>query len=137
MDNPHDYKDYGEDCWGLTSSYSMKGYAGHNPSEDLGVISPTAALSSMPYTPNKSMAFLKYLYNRNDSLVGKYGPYDAFSPEHDWVLPRYLAIDQGPIPVMVENYRTGLFWKLFMQNTEILRGLQKLGFKSPYIVEDE
>ena len=137
IENPHDYEGYGEDCWGLTSSYSMRGYAGHNPSRDLGVISPTAALSSMPYTPEESMKFLRYLYSKQDSLIGKYGPYDAFSLEHNWTLPRYLAIDQGPIPVMVENYRSGLLWKLFMRNKEVLKGLQKLGFESPYIIENE
>jgi len=128
LDNPNDFKGYGKNMWGLTSSYSMKGYAGHRPDKDLGVISPTAALSSMPYTPNESMEFLRYLYTEQDSLIGKYGPYDAFSPEHDWFVPRYLAIDQGPIPVMIENYRSGLLWSLFMQNEDVRKGLDKLGF---------
>ncbi len=126
--NPNKFKGYGEDCWGLTSSYSMKGYAGHRPDQDLGVISPTAALSSMPYTPFQSLNFLRYMYKEQDSLIGKYGPYDAFSLEKKWSLPRYLAIDQGPIPVMIENYRTGLLWKLFMKNEEVQKGLTKLGF---------
>ncbi len=129
MENPNKYKGYGEKCWGLTSSYSTKGYAAHRPDADLGVISPTAALSSMPYTPEESMRFLRYLYTEQDSLIGKYGPYDAFSLEHNWYLPRYLAIDQGPIPVMIENYRTGLLWELFMSNKEVLSGLKKLGFE--------
>jgi hypothetical protein len=129
VDNPKDFEGYGPDCWGLTSSYSIKGYAGHNPSEDLGVISPTAALSSFPYTPNESMQMLKFLYAPvRDSLVGPYGPYDAFSFSSDWLLPHYLAIDQGPIPVMIENYRTGLLWELFMNAPEIKEGLTKLGF---------
>ena len=129
VDNPKNYKGYGENCWGLTSSYSMKGYAGHRPDRDLGVISPTAALSSMPYTPERSMEFLRFLYTEQDSLIGKYGPYDAFSLEHNWHLPRYLAIDQGPIPVMIENHRSGLLWELFMGNTDVKSGLAKLGFK--------
>lgn len=129
VENPNNFEGYGENLWGLTSSYSMRGYAGHNPSDDLGVISPTAALSSFPYTPKESMQFLKFLYEpKRDSLIGDYGPYDAFSFEHDWYLPRYLAIDQGPIPVMIENHRSGLIWGLFMQNTEIESGLSKLGF---------
>lgn len=126
--NPNNFKGYGENCWGLTSSYSMKGYAGHRPDADLGVISPTAALSSFPYTPEQSMSFLEFLYNDADSLVGEYGPYDAFSFEDNWYLPRYLAIDQGPIPVMIENYRTGLLWDLFMSAPEVQIGLQRLGF---------
>jgi hypothetical protein len=128
VENPNNFKNYGIDMWGLTSSYSMKGYAGHRPDRDLGVIAPTAALSSMPYTPKESMAFLKNLYQNHDSLVGKYGPYDAFSLENNWTLPRYLAIDQGPIPVMIENYRSGIFWNLFMNNKEVQKGLTKLGF---------
>lgn len=131
VDNPKNFKEYGDSLWGMTSSYSINGYAGHRPGDDLGVISPTAALSSFPYTPEKSMAVLRNLYQNHDTLVGKYGPYDAFSIEYNWYLPRYLAIDQGPIPVMIENYRTGLFWKLFMQRTDVQRGLKKLGFTYP------
>lgn len=128
VDNPKNFKGYGEDLWGLTSSYSIKGYDGHRPDRDISVISPTAALSSMPYAPKESMAFLRNLYTNHDTLVGKYGPYDAFSLEKNWVLPRYLAIDQGPIPVMIENHRSGLFWMLFMTNKDVINGLDKLGF---------
>jgi len=129
VENPEGYKGYGPDCWGLTSSYSMRGYAGHRPGRDLGVISPTAALSSFPYTPKESMAFLRFLYDDSrDSLIGKFGPYDAFSFEYNWKEERYLAIDQGPIPVMIENHRTGMIWNLFMQAPEIQYGLSKLGF---------
>ncbi len=128
VDNPEEHKGYGDSLWGLTSSYSINGYHGHRPADDIGVISPTAALSSFPYTPEESMKMLKNLYKNHDSLIGEYGPYDAFSFEDNWYLPRYLAIDQGPIPVMIENYRTGLLWKLFMKNKDVLEGLEKLGF---------
>lgn len=128
VDNPKNFKGYGDNLWGLTSSYSIKGYDGHRPDRDISVISPTAALSSMPYAPKESMAFLRNLYTNHDTLVGKYGPYDAFSLEKNWVLPRYLAIDQGPIPVMIENHRSGLFWMLFMTNKDVINGLDKLGF---------
>lgn len=129
VDNPKKFKGYGPDCWGLTSSYSIKGYEAHYPTNDLGVISPTAALASFPYTPEESMRFLRFLYApERDSLIGIYGPFDAFSFEHKWMRPHYLAIDQGPIPVMIENYRTGLLWKLFMGAPEIQEGLKKLGF---------
>ncbi|MFV0566692.1 MAG: glucoamylase family protein [Flavobacteriaceae bacterium] len=128
VDNPKNHKGYGDSLWGLTSSYSMKGYSVHRPGNDLGVIAPTAALSSFPYTPNESMKMLRYMYTKQDSLIGKYGPYDAFSLQDNWGSPRYLAIDQGPIPVMIENYRTGLLWELFMQNKDVQNGLTKLGF---------
>ncbi len=132
-ENPNGYQGYAANCWGLTSSYSVQFYAAHRPDSDLGVISPTAALASMPYTPKESLAFLRFMYTEQDSLIGKYGPYDAFSFEHDWYLPRYLAIDQGPIPVMIENYRSGLLWKLFMANEEVQKGLKQLGFQSTHL----
>lgn len=129
LENPKKYEGYGEKQWGLTSSYSINGYAGHHPGEeDLGVISPTAALSSFPYTPEQSMTFLRYLYTEADSLVGEYGPFDAYSQTYKWFTPRYLAIDQGPIPVMIENYRTGMLWNLFMKNQDVQNGLARLGF---------
>ena len=136
VDNPKKFKGYGANNWGLTSSYSVDGYAGHAPTmdRDLGVISPTAALSSFPYTPQQSMAAMKHWYNdRKPKLWGPYGFYDAFSEQQNWCLPRYLAIDQGPIVVMMENYRTGLLWKLFMSCPEVKAGLTKLGFESPWI----
>lgn len=129
VENPKGYEGYGPQCWGLTSSYSPRGYAGHKPEEDLGVISPTAALSSFPYTPKESMAALRYFYHDlGDRLIGAYGPYDAFSVHEDWFPKRYLAIDQGPIMVMIENYRSGLLWDLFMSCEEVQTGLNKLGF---------
>lgn len=128
IENPKDFKGYGDIIWGLTSSYSIKGYVGHRPGNDRGVISPTAALSSFPYTPKESMKMLRHLYTKHDSLIGKYGPYDAFSLEENWYVPRYLAIDQGPIPVMIENYRSGMLWNLFMKNKDVQNGLVKLGF---------
>lgn len=136
VDNPKKFKGYGANNWGLTSSYSVDGYAGHAPTmdRDLGVISPTAALSSFPYTPKQSMAAMKHWYNDiKDKLWGPYGFYDAFSEQNNWYLPRYLAIDQGPIVVMMENYRTGMLWKLFMSCPEIKAGLRKLNFESPYL----
>ncbi|HEY0666780.1 MAG TPA: glucoamylase family protein [Sphingobacteriaceae bacterium] len=136
VENPKGYKGYGPDSWGLTSSYSIKGYSGHAPYEqrDLGVISPTAALSSMPYTPEQSIKAMKHWYNdMNDKVWGPYGFYDAFSETVSWYPQRYLAIDQGPIVVMMENYRSGLLWKLFMSAPEIKAGLKKLGFESPHL----
>lgn len=129
IENPLNYKGYGENCWGLTASYSIRGYAAHSPARDLGVISPTAALSSFPYTPEESMKAARFFYDSlGTKLFGPYGFYDAFSLEHDWFPQRYLAIDQGPIVVMMENYRTGLLWDLFMKNEEVQNGLEKLGF---------
>ena len=129
--NPREYKGYGENCWGLTASYSVNGYAAHAPDEDSdhGVISPTAALSSIVYTPEESMKVMRYLYDKGDKVWGKYGFYDAFSETHDWYPQRYLAIDQGPIAVMIENYRSGLLWNLFMSHPDVQNGLDKLGFE--------
>jgi hypothetical protein len=134
VDNPKKFKGYGPDSWGLTASYSVKFYAAHAPDEknDLGVISPTAALSSMPYTPEYSMRAMRHWYNdMKDKVWGVYGFYDAFSETAGWYPKKYLAIDQGPIVAMIENYRSGLLWKLFMSCPEIKTGLKKLGFESP------
>lgn len=126
--NPKAYMGYGKDCWGLTASYSPDGYSAHAPNNDLGVITPTGALSSFPYTPEESMAALKGFYKKGSWIWGKYGFYDAFSDSKKWTTPRYLAIDQCTIAPMIENYRTGLLWKLFMSSPEIQAGLDKLGF---------
>ena len=134
VNNPKKYEGYGKNNWGLSASYSVTGYAAHspNPTGDLGVISPTAALSSLPYTPQQSMAAMKHwYYDMNDKLWGPYGFYDAFSEKDNWYPDHYLAIDQGPIPVMIENYRSGLLWKLFMSCPEVQAGLNKLGFDYP------
>jgi hypothetical protein len=132
IENPKHYKGYGANSWGLTASDSWQGYAAHSPTEDLGVISPTAALSAFPYTPEYSMQALRYFYeDKGSSIWGEYGFADAFSEEHNWVAKSYLAIDQGPIVVMIENHRSGLLWKLFMSNPDVQKGLTKLGFSSP------
>lgn len=130
--NPKHYKGFGPDCWGLTASYSVDGYAAHSPNEqdDKGVISPTAALSSIVYTPEYSMQVMRHLYNMGDKVFGPFGFYDAFSETDNWYPQRYLAIDQGPIAVMIENYRTGLLWKLFMSHPDVQAGLTKLGFNT-------
>lgn len=134
--NPHGWEGYNDECWGLTASYTRNpngsvGYTAHAPNNDKGVISPTAALSSFPYTPAESMKALRHFYeDQKDVLIGVAGPYDAFSPHYDWVTKRYLAIDQGTIAPMIENHRSGLLWNLFMNAPEIQQGLQMLGFQS-------
>ncbi len=130
--NPKGYKGYGKNSWGLTASYSVKGYAAHMPNEDFGVISPTAALSSYPYAPKESMQMIRHLYeNLGDKVWGEFGFYDAYSETANWFPKRYIGIDQGPIVVMIENGRTGLIWDLFMSAPEVKAGLTKLGFQSP------
>ena len=134
IQNPKNFKDYGEECWGLSASYSRNadgtlGYAAHSPVNDKGIISPTAAISSIPYTPTESLRAMHYFYQKKDKLLGKAGFYDAFSPEFNfWVAEAYLAIDQGPQIIMIENYRSGLLWNLFMQNQDVKNGLNMLGF---------
>lgn len=131
IENPKNYSGYSSKCWGLSSSYSPIGYAAHAPGikNDLGVISPTAALGAFPYTPEYSLEALEHFYyNLGDKIFGIYGFYDAFSEQENWFPKKYLAINQGPVVVMIENYRTGLLWNLFMKNADINKGLKKLGF---------
>lgn len=133
IENPKKFKGYGENCWGLTASDTYDGYNAHSPTNDFGTISPTAALSAFPYTPEYSMKVLKHFYyDMGDKLWSEYGFIDAFNETKNWYAGSHLAIDQGPIVVMIENYRTGLLWKLFMSCPEIKNGLNKLGFESPW-----
>ncbi|MDA3942183.1 MAG: Ig-like domain-containing protein [Bacteroidetes bacterium] len=131
IENPNQFTGYSADCWGLTASDEPDGYGVHEPTRDNGVITPTAALSSMPYTPEESMAALRHFYFvLGDKLWGEYGFYDAFSPEEGWWSDAYLAIDQGPIVVMIENHRSNLIWDLFMSAPETQNAMNKLGFSS-------
>ncbi len=133
IDNPLKYKGYGENCWGLTAGDSYKGYIAHCPQVDSGVIQPTAALSAFPYTPQYSMQVLRHLYYDLGSKVwGEYGFADGFSETKNWYAKTHLAIDEGPIVVMIENYRSGLIWHLFMNIPDVQNGLKRLGFTSGY-----
>jgi hypothetical protein len=130
--NPHGYAGYGPRCWGLTACDGDAGYGAFAPGNDRGVIAPTAALSSMPYTPADSMAALRCFYDDlGDKIWSRHGFCDAFNPSQQWVAPGNLAIDQGPIVVMIENHRSGLLWDLFMSCEEVQAGLSRLGFQSP------
>ena len=131
MRNPKNFKGYAGDAWGLTASDDpFVGYMAHGPGErDNGTISPTAAISSVIYTPEESLKAMHYYYqDLGDSLWGKFGFKDAYNLEVDWFANTYLAIDQGPIMLMIENYRTGLLWKCFMKNEDVQNGLDNLGF---------
>lgn len=130
--NPGKFKGYGENSWGLTASDTYNGYNAHSPTNDFGTITPTAALSSFPYTPEQSMKALRHFYDDlGDKIWSEYGFTDAFNESQNWYAKSHLAIDQGPIIVMIENYRTGLLWKLFMKDPDVQTGLKKLGFESP------
>lgn len=132
--NPKNWYGYSDQCWGLTASDIPNSYTASSPTNDVGVIAPTAALSSFPYTPAESMKALKFFYYKlGDKLWGPYGFYDAFRLHDGWFASSYLAIDQGPIVVMMENYRSGLLWNLFMSCPEVKAGLQSLGFQSPHL----
>jgi len=127
--NPRGYAGYADNCWGLTASDIQNGYRASSPQNDLGVIAPTAALSSFPYTPVESMKALKFFYyTLGDKTWGQYGFYDAFNLTSGWFANSYIAIDQGPIVCMIENYRTGMLWDTFMSSEEVRAGLDKLGF---------
>nr|MDA3823423.1 glycoside hydrolase family 3 C-terminal domain-containing protein [Bacteroidales bacterium] len=129
--NSRGYKGYSADCWGLTASDERNGYSAHSPTNDNGTITPTAAISSIPYTPEESIKAIRHFYYiLGDKLWGQYGFYDAFNINQNWWANSTLAIDQGPIVIMIENYRTGLLWDLFMSAPEVQEGLLKLGFST-------
>lgn len=130
IDNPNGFAGYSDSTWGLTASDDPFGYSAHSPSNDNGTISPTAAISSMPYTPEESIQALKGLYRKFGKLIwGAYGFKDAFNPTENWYAQSYLAIDQGPIIIMIENYRSQLLWENFMANPEIPPMLDSIGFQ--------
>jgi hypothetical protein len=130
--NPHGYKGYGPKCWGLSASDSPEGYAAHAPDDDRGVITPAAALASVAYTPQEALAALRHFYEHlGERVWGRFGFVEGFSEQHDWYDDWFVAIDQGPTVVMIENYRSGFIWKMFMGIPEVQMGLRKLGFRSP------
>ncbi len=127
--NPYDYYGYSNLCWGLTASDIQSGYTASSPTNDVGVIAPTAAISSLPYTPTESLDALRFFYYKlGDKLWGDYGFNDAFNLSTPWFSSSTLAIDEGPIIDMIENYRTGLLWNLFMSCPEVKSGMKTLGF---------
>ncbi len=131
LDNPKKFKGYGPNCWGLTASDTYDGYDAYSPTHDQGTISPTAAIGAFPYAPAFSMKALRHFYeDLGDRIWGEYGFTDAFNETRNWYARSYLAIDQGPEVVMIENYRTGLLWRLFMSCPEVQAGLAKLGFET-------
>lgn len=133
--NPKQQFGYSSSCWGLTASDIPNGYTASSPTNDVGVIAPTAALSSFPYAPAESMQALKFFYyTLGDKIWKDYGFVDAFSLKEVWFANSYLAIDQGPIIVMIENYRSGLLWNLFTSCPEVKTGMKNvLGFSAPYL----
>lgn len=132
INNPLHKKDYSETCWGLTASDDPWGYLAHAPGAqtDNGTLTPAAAIPSMPYTPSESMAALIHFYRTyGKDLWGEYGFHDAFNPGENWFANSYLAIDEGPIINMIENYRSGILWSSFMSNPEIAPALTAIGFQ--------
>ena len=127
--NPKKFAGYSDECWGLTASDIPNGYTASSPTNDNGTIAPTAAVASIPYTPEESLKAIRHFYYvLGDRLFGTYGFKDAFNLSQRWFASSYIAIDQGPIILMIENYRTGLLWKYFMKNEDVQKGLDKLGF---------
>ena len=133
--NPKNNIGYSADCWGLTASDTENGgYNASSPTNDVGVIAPTAAIASLPYAGPESMAALRFFYYKlGDKLWGPYGFYDSFDLNDAWFATSDLAIDEGPIIDMIENYRSAMLWNLFMSNREIQTGMASLGFSSPYL----
>jgi hypothetical protein len=134
IENPGKHAGYGESCWGLTASEGAQGYAVHAPDSDDGTISPTAAIASLPYAPPEVMTVIRhFLTVHGEKVWGRHGFVDAFCEDKNWFADMFLAIDQGPIVVMIENHRSGLLWNLFMSIPEVQSGLRRLGFDSPHL----
>jgi hypothetical protein len=122
-----DFTGYGP-LWGLTASIDPDGYKAHRPGKnDNGTITPTGAMASMPYVPEEALAFTRLLYSDyTPDLWGPFGFYDAFNPSREWIGKHFLGIDVGPIAPMIENHRTGLGWRYFMEADEIRKTVDSL-----------
>lgn len=132
--NPDGHKGYGDSCWGLTASDDPHGYSAHAPDSDNGTISPTAAISSLPFAPSEVLKLIRHLLAvHGEKVWGRYGFVDAFCEDKDWFADTFLAIDQGPMIAMIENHRSGILWKLFMSIPEVQAGLRRLEFVSPHL----
>jgi len=129
------YPSFGEQAWGLTASDSPTGYNGlfgspPSGSDDSahrtdGTLAPAGALGSMPFTPEASGAALLH-YLSKPELWGEYGLADAYNEEANppWVDPDVIGIDKGITLLMLENYRSGLIWKLFMKLEPVKAGIR-------------
>lgn len=127
--NPKGFKGYGANCWGFSAGYSARGYKAHSTKTDLGVITPSGTLAAMPFAPDAVLPALKHFYyDLGDKLWGPYGFYDAYVAGEDRVVRNYLANNECAVVPMIENYRTGLIWNLFMSAPEIGTALHTLGF---------
>jgi hypothetical protein len=129
IDNPRKYAGYGADCWGRSAGVNSGGGRAL-PRDDNGTINVMASLASMPYTPDESMAALRHFYrDLGPKIWGPGGFYDGFNETQNRFDPDYMALNQAPIVVMIENYRTGLVWRNFMANPEIAPALRAIGFQ--------
>ena len=169
VDNPGEWRDYSDEIWGLTAcdgpvdatltidgkertfqSYTARG-ATKGEIKDDGTIAPTAAISSIVFTPEQSMKAMRAMSTRyGENLYSKYGFVDAFNPtlrsapklQHGRIDPQlgwfdidYLGIDQGPIIAMIENHRSGLVWETMKKNPHVIRGLKRAGFGGGWLGE--
>lgn len=134
MDQASKFESYGPNSWGLTASDGPFGYRAYGAppgwAEHDGTIAPTACGSSIVFTPKESLACLRHFYeNLREKLWGRYGFSDAFNLDKNWFDTEVIAIDQGALLLMIENYRTGLIWKVMSRNLSLERALKAVGFK--------
>lgn len=157
--NPGRWQDYGSDIWGLTASdgpadtvrheggqerhfmaYSARG-VGRDYTLDDGTLAPTAAGGSVAFAPEIAIRALRAMKDKYGMRIyGQYGFVDAFNPSyHDdgqknfWADNTYLGIDQGPILLMIENWRSGLVWNTMKRNPVIRQGLLRAGFTGGWL----
>lgn len=157
--NPMGWRQYGKDCWGLTAcdgpgdgkkeyngkKAEFRGYSARGCPNDFddGTIAPTAIAASIPYAPDLVIGTLKTWKEKRPEIWGDCGFFDAFNPSFDetkpsgWVDSACLGIDQGPIVVMTENYRTQFVWDLMKHNSVLRRGLQRSGFTGGWLAAKE
>lgn len=140
IDHSSRSRSYGPECWGLTACDGPSGYRAYGApfGEEDGTVAPTAAGGSIVFTPEESLAALRYFYRLDGgALWGKWGFVDSFNQQLGWISDIHIGIDQGPIALMIENYRSGLIWHYFMRNPHVQRGLRRCGFRPRTITLSE
>jgi hypothetical protein len=126
---------YGPNLWGLSASEGPAGYRAYGAPPGWtvvhdGTIAPTACGSSIVFTPEESIACLQNIREYySDAMWGPYGFSDAMNLGKQWFSDKVLAIDQGPLLLMIENYRTGLIWKFMERSAPVKTALEKIGFR--------
>jgi hypothetical protein len=154
IQNPYKYEGYGEYVWGITASEgpaqgpdrvevngrTYYGYLARGvPQPDDGTLSPWTAVTSLPFTPELALPAVEHYWDAYPQLRGKYGMKCSLNPSYTssstsgWFSNHYYGINEGPLILMIENYRNEFVWRLMANNPYLREGLKRAGFRGGFI----